>query len=80
MFARISHQAAARGVNVYWSRSDLTVAVDFRITGKSACVGGLKSYFSRRGAENTQVQGASNEGQGNTKTILAPSPSGRELR
>ena len=42
---------------MYWSRSDLTVAVDFRITGKPASVGGLKSYFSRRGVEAQGTQG-----------------------
>ena len=40
--------------NVYWSRLDLTVAVDFRITGKPAWIGGLKSCFL---AEAQRTQG-----------------------
>ena len=45
----------------------MTVVVDFRIRGKPARIEGLFCFFSRRGAENTQAQGTSNEGQGKTK-------------
>ena len=33
---------------------DLTVVVDFRISGKHACIEGLICLFSRRGAETAE--------------------------